>query len=171
MVGRLNMLTQIGNVDELKTLFPPQPIQNSRTLFECDFYDTHRRYFEQVDDDYLQALNVSEEDLILVYGFDWPNKYVELAIEALQHHKRPNESIKTWEDVDEEYLYYFSNACSFLEPSGFKFFMPAAMFHYANSAYKNNEVMVHFLMRFNQRRAEDSGLFNEKQLAYLHALN
>lgn len=61
----------------IEHVFSTTQLENQRTLFEEDFYDTHYRYFDQIDDDYLMATNMSAADLILKWGFDWPDYYLD----------------------------------------------------------------------------------------------
>lgn len=59
------------NIKELlEIVFPPFQLGRNRSLLESDFFDTHYRYFEQIDNDYLSILELSAEDLLLSYGFD-----------------------------------------------------------------------------------------------------
>ena len=37
--------------ESLENIFPPFQLRDNRSLLECDFYDTHYRYFDQIDDD------------------------------------------------------------------------------------------------------------------------
>lgn len=106
----------------LDKVFPAIELGNNRSLFEEDFYDTHYRYFDQVDDAYLNALNMSPENLILKWGFDWPEFYIKIGIEAVKARSRPYEGINKWQDVTYEYLYYFSDSCCCLSSAGFNFF-------------------------------------------------
>ncbi|ESK54079.1 hypothetical protein [Acinetobacter tjernbergiae] len=88
------------NIKELlEQVFPPFELKANRSLLECDFYDTHYRYFDQIDDDYLSAIGISAEDLLLEYNFDWPKFYLKVGLEAARSRSRPHEEIKTWRDV------------------------------------------------------------------------
>ena len=88
------------NIKELlEEIFPPFQLADNRSLFECDFYDTHYRYFDEIDDDYLSTIEISAEGLILEYNFDWPEFYTQVGLEAVRSRNRPLERIKTWKDI------------------------------------------------------------------------
>ncbi len=150
--------------DDLNAAFPAYKLTTERTLFENDFYDTHYRYFDQIDDKYLSATNMSEKDLILEWGFEWPEFYINIAIEAAQTRSRPKENISTWKDVTYEYLYYFGDNCCYLSPEGFKFFLPAAFLQYFSNVTIDRSFMDFFVSRFKLRWSEDRDFFNEKQI-------
>lgn len=83
------------NIKELlEEIFPPFQLGDNRSLLECDFYDTHYGYFEQIDDDYLSAIEISAKGLILEYGFDWPEFYLKIGLEAACSRSRPHEGSK-----------------------------------------------------------------------------
>lgn len=155
------------NFDHLNAVFPIYRLTTERTLFENDFYDTHYRYFDQIDDKYLSATNMSEKDLILEWGFEWPEFYINIAIEAAQTRSRPKENICTWKDVTYDYFYYFGDNCCYLSPEGFKFFLPAAFSQYYSNAIRNRSFMGFFASRFNLRWSEDSKYFNDKQIEFI----
>ncbi|MFI8035185.1 DUF6714 family protein [Acinetobacter sp. ABJ_C3_5] len=150
----------------LEKVFPPSLLRENRSLLECDFYDTHYRYFDQIDDGYLSAIEMSAEDLILEFGFDWPAFCVEAGLEAARSRSRPEEGIQTWEDVSYEYLYYFSDSCSFLDSKGFKFFLPAAINHFLTKS-KNKAFMDSFVFRLETRWDEDNHVFSDDQKQFI----
>lgn len=151
----------------LKNIFPPAPLGENRTLFECDFYDTHYSYFDQIDDDYLSAISMSAEDLVLAYNPDWPEFYIKIAVEAAISRSRPDEGIKTWKDVSYEYLYYFGQECSYLSSDGFKFFFSAALYHFLTAPEKNNNFMDSFIFRLELQWEKDSHVFNDTQKIFI----
>ena len=151
----------------VELIFPEYFLSIERTLFECDFYDTHYRYFDQVDDAYLNALNMSPENLILKWGFEWPEFYTKVGLEALKTRSRPYEGIRTWKDVNYEYLYYFGQSCSFLGSDGFKFFLPAALFHYLARPDRNNSFMDSFVFRLDSQWGQDVHFFNDSQKKFI----
>ncbi|USA45196.1 hypothetical protein NDN11_10690 [Acinetobacter sp. C26M] len=153
-------------LEYLKKTFPLYNMDGSYLLLECDFYDTHYRYFDQIDDDYLSAIEMSAEDLILEFGFDWPTFYVKAGLEAARSRSRPEEGIKTWEDVSYEYLYYFSDSCSFLDSNGFKFFLPAAIYHYLTTD-ENKAFLDSFVFRLQTRWDEDNHVFSDDQKQFI----
>lgn len=153
--------------NSIRDIFPEYELNTERTLFECDFYDTHYRYFDEIDDNYLTAINMSAEDLVLKYGFDWPKFYTEAGVDAANSRSRPQEGIKIWKDVSYEYLYYFGQSCSFLGSDGFKFFLPAALFHYLARPDRNNSFMESFVFRLDMQWAEDSNFFNDLQKKFI----
>ena len=146
----------------LDETFPLFPLGENRYLLECDFYDTHHRYFDQIDDGYLSAIEMSAEGLLLESGFDWPEFYMQVGLEAVRSRSRPNEGIKTWKDVSYEYLNYFGISCSFLSSVGFKFFIPAAFYYYL-STDKNKAYMDWFIFRLNSQWEKDQHVFNDAQ--------
>ncbi|WP_151715855.1 DUF6714 family protein [Acinetobacter sp. TUM15071] len=158
----MNKITQ----EYLEKTFPLYNLGASYSLLECDFYDTHHRYFDQIDDYYLSAIEMSAEDLILEFGFDWPAFYVEAGLEAARSRSRPEEGIQTWEDVSYEYLYYFSDSCSFLDSKGFKFFLPAAINHFLTTN-KNKAFIDSFVFRLQTRWEEDNHVFSDDQKQFI----
>lgn len=52
----------------LENIFPPFQLGDNRSLLECDFYNTHYCYFDQIDDDYLSAIDMSAEGLLLEWA-------------------------------------------------------------------------------------------------------
>lgn len=151
----------------LENIFPPAPLGENRTLFECDFYDTHYSYFDQIDDNYLSAIDMSSEDLILKYNFDIPEFYTIIGVKAAVSRTRPNEGIKIWKDVSYEYLYYFGSECCYLSSDGFKFFFPAALYHFLTAPKKNNAFMDSFIFRLDSRWEEDNHVFNDTQKIFI----
>ncbi|MDI3454934.1 hypothetical protein QLG01_17230 [Acinetobacter sp. V89_4] len=155
------------NIKELfEKVFPPFQLGGNRSLLECDFYDTHYRYFEQIDNDYLSALELSAEDLLLSYGFDWPDFYLQIGLEAVRSRGRPQEGIKIWTDVSYEYLYYFGVNCSYLSSEGFKFFLPAAIYYFLTTD-KNKAYMDSFIFRLETRWEEDNHVFSDDQKKFI----
>ena len=152
--------------DRLDKIFPPFQLGEIRSLFEWDFYDTHYRYFDQIDDNYLSAIKFSAEDLILEFGFDWPDFYLQVGLEAARSRNRPQEGIQTWQDVSYEYLYYFGMDCSFLSSEGFKFFLPAAIYHFLTTD-KNKAFIDSFVFRLQTRWEEDNYLFSDGQKEFI----
>ncbi|USA54575.1 hypothetical protein NDN13_05105 [Acinetobacter sp. C32I] len=152
--------------ETLEKIFPLYDLGDSYSLLECDFYDTHYRYFEEIDDNYLTALNMSAKDLILKYNFQWPEFYTNAALKAVSTRIRPQEGIKTWEDVSYEYLYYFGDSCSFLDSKGFKFFLPAAINHFLTTN-KNKAFMDSFVFRLETRWDEDNHVFSDDQKQFI----
>lgn len=155
---------------KLEKIFPEYQLTNQRTLFECDFYDTHYRFFDEIDDDYLKALNNSSpQDLILKWGFDWPAHYLKIGLQAVESRSRPQENIQSWKDISYEYLFYFSDSCCFLETEGFKFFLPAAIFHYLDLADSTTSLgfMDHFLHRLKYASTKDLSVFDSIQKDFL----
>lgn len=150
----------------LEKVFPPFELKENRSLLECDFYDTHYWYFEQIDDDCLSTIGVSAEGLLLEYNFDWPEFYLKAGLEAIRSRSRPHEGIKTWKDVSYEYLYYFGQNCSYLSSEGFKFFLPAA-FYYFLSTDENKTYMDSFIFRLDSQWEKDQLVFNGDQKAFI----
>ena len=157
------------NVKELlEKIFPPCELKENRSLLECDFYDTHYSYFDQIDDDYLSAIGVSAEGLLLEFGFDWPDFYLQIGIRAVRSRSRPHEEIKTWKDVSYEYFYYFGQNCSYLSSEGFKFFLPAVLYYFLTTD-ENKACMDWFIFRLNSHWENDQHVFNEDQKkSFLH---
>ncbi|WP_275904168.1 DUF6714 family protein [Acinetobacter beijerinckii] len=149
-------------MEYLEKIFPTFDLSDSYSLLESDFYDTHYRYFDEIDDNYLCALNMSAEDLILKYNFQWPEYYTKIALMAVSARSRTQEGIKTWKDVSYEYLYYFGDSCSFLDTKGFKFFLPAAIYHFLTTDH-NKAYMDSFVIRLETRWQEDSHIFSNEQ--------
>lgn len=155
------------NIKELlEKVFPPFQLGENRTLLECDFYDTHYSYFDQIDDDYLSSIGVSAEDLILEYNFDWPEVYLKIGLEAARTRSRPHEDIKTWEYISYEYLYYFGENCSYLSSEGFKFFLPAAIYHFLTND-QNKAYMDRFIFRLESQWEKDNHVFNDNQKKFI----
>ncbi|ENU24180.1 hypothetical protein F993_01496 [Acinetobacter proteolyticus] len=152
--------------ETLEKIFPLYDLGDSYSLLECDFYDTHYRYFEEIDDNYLTALNMSAKDLILKYNFQWPEFYTNAALKAVSTRSRSQEGIKTWEDVSYEYLYYFGDSCNFLDSKGFKFFLPAAINHFLTTN-KNKAFMDSFVFRLETRWDEDNHVFSDDQKQFI----
>lgn len=151
------------NIKELlEIVFPSFQLGRNRSLLECDFFDTHYSYFEQIDNDYLSILELSAEDLLLSYGFDWPDFYLKIGLEAVRSRGRQKEGIKIWTDVSYEYLYYFGVDCSYLSSEGFKFFLPAAIYHFLTTD-KNKAYMDSFIFRLETRWEEDNHVFSNDQ--------
>ncbi|WP_173910733.1 hypothetical protein [Acinetobacter sp. Marseille-Q1618] len=150
----------------IEQIFPPLQLGNTRTLFECAFYDAHYGYFDQIDDTYLSAIETSAEGLILEYGFDWPEFYMQVGLEAVRSRSRPNEGIKTWKDVNYEYLYYFGGDCSYLSSDGFKFFLPAAIYHFLTTN-QNKAYMDRFIFRLESQCEKDQHVFNDDQKKFI----
>jgi len=75
--------------NSIELFFPLFQLGDNRSLLECDFYDTHYGYFDQIDDDYLSAIQLSAEGLLLEYGFDWPEFYIQVGLEAVRSRSRP----------------------------------------------------------------------------------
>lgn len=155
------------NTEEfLEKTFPPFQLGDNRSLLECDFYDTHYGYFDQIDDDYLSAIEMSAEGLLLEYGFDWPKFYIQVGLEAARSRSRPHEGIKTWKDVSYEYLYYFGQDCSYLSSEGFKFFFPAATYHFLTTS-QNTAYMDRFVFRLESQWEIDNHVFNDTQKKFI----
>lgn len=152
--------------DFLEKIFPPFELGENRSLLECDFYDTHHCYFDQIDDDYLFAIQMSAEGLLLEFGFDWPEFYLQAGIEAVRSRSRPQEGIKTWKDVSYEYLYYFGQDCSYLSSEGFKFFLPAAVYHFLTTD-QNKAYIDRFIFRFESQWEKDNHVFNDAQKKFI----
>jgi len=152
--------------ESIEKNFPPFQLGDNRSLLECDFYDTHHRYFDQIDDGYLSAIEMSAEGLLLESGFDWPEFYMQVGLEAVRSRSRPNEGIKTWKDVSYEYLNYFGINCSFLSSVGFKFFIPAAFYYYL-STDENKAYMDWFIFRLDSQWEKDQLVFNGDQKAFI----
>lgn len=152
--------------DQLEKVFPAFELGENRSLLECDFYDTHHCYFDQIDDDYLSAVQVSAEGLLLEFGFDWPEFYLQTGLEAALLRSRPHERIRTWKDVSYEYLYYFGQNCSFLSSEGFKFYLPAAIYHFLTTD-QNKAFMDSFGVRLNTRWVEDNHVFSDTQIEFI----
>lgn len=156
-----------GNIYELlQKVFPPFELKDNRTLLECDFYDTHYRFFDQIDDEYLSAIEMSAEELLLAYGFDWPNSYLKIGLDAVRSRSRPQESITSWTDVSYEYLYYFGMNCSYLSSEGFKFYLPAAIYYYLTTD-ENKAFMDSFIFRLQTRWEEDNHVFSDDQKEFI----
>ncbi|WEV49698.1 hypothetical protein OZX61_04360 [Acinetobacter sp. ESL0695] len=147
----------------IQDIFPLKELGNHRSLLECDFYDTHYRYFDEIDDEYLSAINLSAEDLILAYNMDYPDFYEKVGIAASISRSRPSENIKTWIDVSYKYLYYFGESCSYLDSEGFKFFLPSAIYYVSLEPEKNNSFIDYFVYRLEFRWDIDSHIFNSDQ--------
>lgn len=152
--------------DLLEKIFPPFQLGEIRSLFECDFYDTHYRYFDQIDEDYLSATGFSAEDLLLEYSFDWPDTYLQMGLKAARSRCRPQEGIQTWMDVSYEYLYYFGVDCSYLSSNGFKFFLPAAVYHFLTTD-GNKAFIDSFVFRLQTRWEEDNHVFSDDQKEFI----
>ena len=152
--------------DQLEKTFPPFELGENRSLLECDFNDTYRCYFDQINDDFLSQVQMSPEDLLLEINFDWPEFYLQIGIEAARLRSRPNERIRTWKDVSYEYLYYFGQNCSFLNSEGFKFYLPAAIYHFLTTD-QNKAFMDSFGVRLNTRWDEDNHVFSDAQKQFI----
>ncbi|MDO3663430.1 hypothetical protein [Acinetobacter higginsii] len=150
----------------LEKVFPPFQLGGIRSLLECDFYDTHYRYFDEIDDDYLSVIEMSAEDLLLEFGFDWPDSYLKVGLKAARSRSRPHEGIQTWKDVSYEYLYYFGMDCSYLSSNGFKFFLPAAIYHFLTTD-KNKAFIDSFVFRLQTRWEEDNHVFSDDQKEFI----
>ena len=157
---------KVNTKELLEEIFSPFQLADNRSLLECDFYDTHHRYFDEIDDDYLSAIEISAEGLLLEYNLDWPEFYLKAGLEAIRSRSRPHEGIKTWKDVSYEYLYYFGQDCSFLSSEGFKFFLPAA-FYYFLSTDENKAYMDWFIFRLNSQWEKDCYVFNDDQKNFI----
>ena len=157
---------KVNTKELLEEIFPPFQLGDNRSLLECDFYDTHYGYFEQIDDDYLSAIEISAEGLILEYGFDWPEFYTQVGLEAVRSRSRPLEGIKTWKDVSYEYLYYFGQNCGYLSSEGFKFFLPAALYYFL-STDENKTYMDSFIFRLDSQWEKDQHVFNDDQKTFI----
>lgn len=153
----------------LDETFPPFPLGDNRSLLECDFYDTHYWYFEQIDDNCLSAIGVSAEGLLLEYNFNWPEFYLKAGLEAVRSRTRPHEGIKRWKDVSYEYLYYFGGGCSYLSSEGFKFFLPAALYYFL-STDENKTYMDSFIFRLDSQWEKDQQVFTNNQKKLLLSL-
>lgn len=155
------------NIKELlEKVFPPFELKENRSLLECDFYDTHYWYFEQIDDDYLTTIELPAEGLLLEYNFDWPEFYLKAGLEAIRSRSRPYEGITTWKDVSYEYLYYFGQDCSYLSSEGFKFFLPAALYYFL-STDENKAYMDSFIFRLDSQWEKDQHVFNSNQKKFI----
>ncbi|MCU4319379.1 hypothetical protein KTH44_09585 [Acinetobacter bereziniae] len=152
--------------EQLEKTFPPFELGDNRSLLECDFYDTHHCYFDQIDDDYLSAVQVSAEGLLLEFGFDWSELYLQSGLQAARSRSRPNECIRTWKDVSYEYLYHFGQNCSFLSSEGFKFYLPAAIYHFLTTD-QNKAFMDSFSVRLNTRWDKDNHVFSDAQKEFI----
>ena len=150
----------------LEKTFPFFQLGENRSLLECDFYDSHHRYFDQIDDDYLFAIEMSAEGLLLESGFDWPEFYMQAGLEAVRSRSRPNEGLKIWKDVSYEYLNYFGISCSFLSSEGFKFFLPAALYYFLLTD-ENKAYMDWFIFRLDSQWEKDKHIFNGDQKAFI----
>ena len=150
----------------LEKIFPPFQLGDNRSLLECDFYDTHYGYFDQIDDDYLSAISMSSEDLILKFGFDWPEFYLQAGLEAARSRSRPYEGVRTWKDVSYAYLSYFGQDCGCLSSEGFKFFLPAAIYHFLTTD-QNKAYMDWFVFRLESQWGKDNHVFNEAQKKFI----
>ncbi|WP_173910729.1 DUF6714 family protein [Acinetobacter sp. Marseille-Q1618] len=150
----------------LEETFPLFPLGENRSLLECDFYDTHRRYFDRIEDNYLSAVEMTAEDLLIKWGFDWPEFYLQAGLEAARSRTRPQEGINTWKDVSYEYLYYFGYNCSFLSSEGYKFFLPAALYYFL-STDENKAYMDWFVFRLNSQWETDQHVFNDAQKKFI----
>ena len=153
---------KLNTKELLEEIFPPFELWDNRSLFECDFYDTHYGYFDQIDNSYLAVIETSAEDVILEYGFDWPEFYTQVGLEAVRSRSRPLEGIKTWKDVSYEYLYYFGQNCCYLSSEGFKFFLHAALYYFL-SIDENKAYMDSFIFRLNSQWEKDQHVFNDAQ--------
>ncbi|MCG2575134.1 hypothetical protein LVY74_16480 [Acinetobacter sp. ME22] len=153
----------------LEEIFPPFPLGDNHSLFECDFLDSERRYFEDVDDDYLSRRGLSEETLILKYRPPyWPEFYCKVGLEAIRSRSRAQEGIKTWKDVGYEYLYYFGINCWLLSSEGFKFFLPAAFYYFLSAGEDKPYYMDFFIFRFDSSQwEEDCDVFNDDQKNFI----
>lgn len=145
-----------------KKIFPSIELGKTRSLLECDFYDTHYCYLDEIDDDYLLSVGMSSEDLVLQYGFDYSKFYLDASLKAVNSRTRPIEGIKKWQDVSYEYLYLFGDSCSFLEAEGFKFFLPAAIYHFL-LVPNNSSFMDYFIYRLERDWGKEQYLFNTEQ--------
>ncbi|MBF7696615.1 hypothetical protein I2F20_11835 [Acinetobacter sp. EC115] len=154
---------------KLEDIFETFELGDSRSLFECDFYDTHYRYFDEIDDDYLSAVNLSAKDLILSYDMGYPDFYIKIGVEAAESRSRPHENITTWKDVSYEYLYYFGDSCSYLDSKGFKFFLSAAIYIFLKIPEKNNSFMDSFIYRFELQWEKDNHVFNTAQKKFIRS--
>ncbi|MEN3978977.1 DUF6714 family protein [Acinetobacter sp. CWB-B33] len=157
---------KLNTKELLEEIFPPFELWDNRSLFECDFYDTHYGYFDQIDNSYLAVIETSAEDVILEYGFDWPEFYTQVGLEAVRSRSRPLEGIKTWKDVSYEYLYYFGQNCCYLSSEGFKFFLPAALYYFL-SIDENKAYMDSFIFRLNSQWEKDQHVFNDAQKKFI----
>lgn len=158
----MNAYTQ----ESIEKIFPPFQLVDNRSLLECDFYDTHYRYFDQIDDEYLSAIEMSAESLLLEYDFDWSEFYLKIGLEAARSRSRPHEGIETWKDVNYEYLYYFGESCSYLSSEGFKFFLPAAIYHFLTTN-QNKAYMDRFIFRLESQWEKDNHVFNNDQKNFI----
>ena len=152
--------------ESLENIFPPFQLGDNRSLLECDFYNTHYCYFDQIDDDYLSAIDMSAEGLLLEWGFDWSKFYLQAGLDAARSRTRPLEGIKTWKDVSYEYLYYFGYNCSFLSSEGFKFFLPASVYYFLTTD-KNKTYMDWFIFRLKLQWEKDNHVFNDVQKKFI----
>ncbi|AWL27887.1 hypothetical protein DJ533_04445 [Acinetobacter defluvii] len=156
----------INTKETLEKIFPPFSLGENRSLLECDFYDTHYRYFDQIDDDYLSAVEMTAEDLLLKWGFDWPEFYLQVGLEAARSRTRPLEGITTWKDISYQYLYYFGYNCSFLSSEGYKLFFPAAVYHFLTTD-QNKAYIDWFIFRLNSQWEKDNHVFNDIQKEFI----
>ena len=150
----------------IEQIFPPFELGENRSLLECDFYDTHYGYFDQIDDDYLSAIKISAEGLLLEYGFDWPEFYLQAGLEAVRSRSRPQEGIRIWKDVSYQYLSYFGQDCGCLSSEGFKFFLPAAIYHFLTTD-QNKAYMDWFVFRLESQWEKDNHVFNDAQKKFI----
>ena len=164
--GCKKLTTDIKILDSLERIFPPFPLGENRSLLECDFYDTHYKYFDQIDDNYLSAVEMKAEDLLLKWGFDWSEFYLQAGLEAARSRARPQEGITIWKDVSHEYLYYFGDSCSFLSSEGYKFFFPAAAYYFL-TIDQNKAYMDWFIFRLNSQWKDDQQVFNDAQKKFI----
>ena len=152
--------------NSIEKIFPPFQLGSNRSLLECDFYDTHYRYFDQIDDNYLSAVEMTAEDLLLKWGFDWPEFYLQAGLEAARSSTRPIEGINTCKDVNYEYLYYFGDNCNFLSSEGYKFFFSTAVYHFLTTN-QNKSYMDWFIFRLESRWETDKYVFNDAQKKFI----
>ena len=142
-------------LDSIEVAFRGVSLGNAYTLLEEDFFDTHYRHFDKIDDQYLSANNCTPRDLLLKWGFDWPISSQEIAIKAIENRCRAENQFKSWSEVTYNY-FCTHNAITFLSPDAFVYYLPAMMQIYLEN-YQSNlnmyyiDSFIFYIETFHQK--------------------
>lgn len=158
-------------IERMNQVFANCTLGEERTLFEGAFYDFNHLYFEETTNEDLISMGDTIDSLIskwLINPTIYKN-YKDIAINALENNKRPDEKIMFWKDVTQQYLCDFCNSLCFLSQKGKKFFFISAIYVYLKEkdTQEDDYYIYDFLEMLEDQSHDFSDLLDKNQKKFI----
>ena len=125
-------------INAIEIAFDGVVLGDEYTLLEEDFFDTHNRHFDGLDDQYIHAMAEHGDNLLELWGFQWPESSLEIGRAAIARRCKATNPFNTWQEVTHEYLNAHL-AAVFLSPKAFRYYFPAAAILYVKKEFDQDQ--------------------------------